>query len=293
MVDDLLADGVTALCQVDPEAFNQAHWGAAVVAACLLAEDPLLEPAAAQPMLAQATRMRTEMARFFPPRTPSRRADPGGVAQLVANHAGRLSVLGHDVIFSALALTAMARHSELATTANVEGLAALVSSIQAQGPGGPFPGWDDPSLVSPGAEIPSLIDNADLARASLDAFSSTGPVYAGLDQGTVIHVLTHAHAITLFDDLGYEAAGSAARRAQRVYIQLLTRRPSSGTPLAPGDHLDPRTCDFWNKDQRGRGLWLFGHTFKLPLALFRLSELAGGDSDERWYRHASYILSAP
>ncbi len=246
-LDDAMPLAVSSLCQIPVASFNEGHWSAAVIGAWLLADDRELDRAAVAPMTAQAMRMMDEMGQWFTQPLPSGFADPAPAAATLAAGAARLTALGHDVIFGALALTAMHRRPELATAANVDGLVALIEAMQRRGPGGPFPGWDDPAAVRPDADIPALSDGASLAHTTLDAFVTTGSFHPGLDQGVVLHLLTHAHATMLLEDLGHSDIAAGAREAHRTYLTLVTKRPDAAGSVPDGGHdLDPRSSSFWS-----------------------------------------------
>ncbi|HMK12169.1 MAG TPA: hypothetical protein VK461_11345 [Acidimicrobiales bacterium] len=290
-LEDVMSLAVSSLCRMPVERFNEAHWPAAVIAAWRLSEDPDIDPAAIAPMSAQVHALMREMSDRFTPPAPSAHVDVTPAHRALAAGAGRLSALGHDVIFGALALTAMQRRPELATRANVNGLVALIEAIQERGPGGPFPGWDDPTAVTGHETVPDLGDAATLASTTLDAFVATGPFHEGLDQGVVVHLITHAHATLLLDDLGLHETSRAAREAQRTYLTLVARRPDPDGSVAPGGHdLDPRTASFWEHDRRGTGRWMFGHVFKMPLAFEALVRAANRD-DPAWRHHLGYTMS--
>ena len=266
-LDDALPLAVSSLCRMPAAKFNEAHWPAAVIAAWLYADGPDLEPAAVASMTSQVAQLMDEMSDRFTPPIASSPVDPAPVAHSLSEGAARLTALGHDVIFGSLALTAMKHRPDLASQANVDGLCALIEAMQKRGPGGPFPGWDDPGTVAADAAIPDIAEASVLASVTLDAFVATGPFHEGLDQGVVVHLLTHAHATLLLDELGLHDVARRARSAQRTYLKLVTRRPDpTGSVTDSGHDLDPRTPRFWAADRRGTGRWMFGHVFKVPLA---------------------------
>ena len=156
---ELIRRGVVAICRVPVERFNDKHWGAAAVAAGLLAGDRSLPAETRAAIVAQADRMVEQQSAWFPTADPTddpslaTGSTPASVADAVealSTTAGRLHLLGHDVIFASLALRAMADHPELTSPSNVAGLVHSIRFAGGRGPGGPFPGWDDPGSIEVG-----------------------------------------------------------------------------------------------------------------------------------------------
>ncbi|NNE11627.1 MAG: hypothetical protein HKN41_05200 [Ilumatobacter sp.] len=286
---ELVGVGLAAMCGVPNAEFNDKHWGAAVMAAGLLAGDPKVPPDARSAIVSQCERLIHAKASFFDGRLPrGRSADIAPVAAALGQHAGSLHLLGHDTIFGTLALRAMTDRPEFATESAIESIVSMIEFAGTRGPGGPFPGWDDVArvIVEPDDEIPEITTPFELAVSAVTAFAGVGTVYDRRDRGVVQHVLTHAHALIELERLGHADAARAGIEAHRVYRKLLTRRPASGEDPLPagGDVPAFRSAHYWRQDLRGgdgRGDWLFGHVFKVALAWTAVEPLLPPALEER------------
>ena len=282
---ELVRMGVAAMCGVANAHFNEKHWGAAVIAAGLLASEQAMSPAARSALIVQAERLADSKTEWFPSPVDAGPGDAAHVVAALAKSAASLNVLGHDTIFATLVLRAMANHPDLATSANVEALVSMVEFATTLGPGGPFAGWDDPStvLVEEADDIPSIQTMEELAISAATVFAGVGTVYDGFDRGVVQHLLTHTHALIELDRLGHEAAVSSGIEAHRTYRKLMTRRPSAGAQALSTDAVVPAflTEEYWQQDLRGRDDWLYGHVFKVGLAWTALEPLLTAASRKR------------
>lgn len=267
---ELIRVGVAAMCGVPNDDFNDKHWGAAVLSAGLLARDPAMSRIARVALITQAERLAETKAEWFPPPVEAGPGDLTDVVAALTNTAGSLNLLGHDTIFATLALRAFADQPKLATSANVDALVNMVEFAATRGPGGPFVGWDDPGavLVEEGDDIPYIGTADELAVSAMTSFAGVGTVYDGFDRGVVQHLLTHAHALIELHRQGHTDAMRSGIEAHRVYRKLMTRRPSSGADPLPARADVPRLFseEYWRRDLRGRGDWLFGHVFKVGFA---------------------------
>jgi hypothetical protein len=274
---ELVRRGVAAVCGVGNAYFNDKHWGAAVIAAGLLAGEQPLSPAARSALIVQAERLADSKAEWFPLPIDAGPGETADVVAALAKSAASLNVLGHDTIFATLALRAMSDQPELATSANVEALVSMIEFASTLGPGGPFAGWDDPAMVRVhgGDEIPGIETMGELAMSAATVFAGVGTVYDGLDRGVVQHVLTHAHALTELHRLGHTRVVSSGIEAHRTYRKLLTRRPSVGEHALPRAAPSPAflSVQYWQQDLRGRHDWLYGHVFKVAHAWTALEPL--------------------
>ena len=274
---ELIRMGVAAMCGVGNADFNDKHWGAAVIAAGLLASEQPMSPAARSALIVQAERLADSKAEWFPSPVSAGPGEAADVVAALAKSAASLNVLGHDTIFAPLALRAMSDQPDLATSANVEALVSMVEFATTLGPGGPFAGWDDPSavLVEEADQIPSIETMEELAISAATVFAGVGTVYDGFDRGVVQHLLTHAHALIELHRLGHEAAVSSGIEAHRTYRKLMTLRPSAGAQALPVDAAAPAFLseEYWQQDLRGSGDWLYGHVFKVALAWTALEPL--------------------
>jgi hypothetical protein len=282
---ELVRTGVAAMCGVTNAHFNDKHWGAAVIAAGLLARDQPMSSGARSAVIDQAERLAGSKAEWFPPPIKAGPGETADVVAALANSAGSLHALGHDTIFATLALKAMADQPELATSANVEALVSMVEFATTLGPGGPFAGWDDPAavVVEEGDGIPSVETMEDLAVSAASVFAGVGTVYDGFDRGVVQHVLTHSHALIELHRLGHTAVASSGVEAHRTYRKLMRRRPPDGeralsTDVAPPAFLSEK---YWQRDLRGRDDWLYGHVFKVALAWTTLEPLLTVELQQR------------
>ena len=293
---DLVDRALAGMCSLEPQDFQSAHFGAAILAAHFFIADANLDDNTSRAVVTQATELGDRQSHWLRSPVASRPADPASIGSVLSAGADRLTALGHDLIFPSIALRVMHERPELATEAHLDGLARMVEFINHEPPGGPFPGWSDLDEAAdhPDASLPSLDSAEQLASTTLQRFRAVGPVHHGMDQGVVHHALTHALALIELEKLGYTTAATRGRLAQRTYLTLLTRRPDSdgSLPFVDEPCTDVRAKEWWSTDRRGELEWLFGHVFKVPWAFRRLVDLARPDDVQQLDRFLSYTLSA-
>lgn len=264
---DSLLSGLNALSRAHAlNYFADGHRGAALIAATYLCRREDIEPGAAATIAEMAARewADSDLCAPFPEATP----EPALTGDLVAALAASTDCLrqaGHNVIFPALALKAMAEIPEAVTPARVDGLCRLVEAVIVYPE--PLTGAD---VVLPGLDDPTALAEFVLAEA-LEAMRR----FEGRGQGWTGHLLTHAQAVMDLADIGETAAAEHARRGLAAYVRRVRMGPQADDRVCvehtPFEH-GPLTERYWqNRRTSEVGL---GHCFKYPYAFFALLDAA-------------------
>ena len=245
--------------------FADSHRGAAMIAAYYLCQRQDIEPGAARIIAEKVEASWSGSPLFAPfPEEPSNPALTGRITQALAAGTDRLRQAGHNVIFPALALKAMAEVPEAVTPLRVAGICKLVESFTATDEfldegDVPIPGCEDPrALVEfvPGE-----------ALRAMERFEGRG-------QGWTGHLLTHAQAVMDLHLSGHPDAVQPARDALVRYIRRTRMGPGEGDrsiPEHPRSDETPLEERYWQARQ-GDDIGL-GHCLKYPYAYCSLLDL--------------------
>lgn len=200
--------------------------------------------------------------------------DSEKLVELLRAQLGTVNAIGHDVIFTALALRVFEVMPEVCTNAVCDGLARVIQSCRDF----PFTGvadvfdisvaetrWEDVDVSSTGA----------MARVAMETAVGFEHVYVGTHQGNIGHIINHAHALLTFERLGYDDIVDAGRNAFATHAAGLRSVWSATADLGeapPSDPFDADSVAYWERDL-GWDDWASGHAFKYPYALFDLLPL--------------------
>jgi hypothetical protein len=276
--DSYLERGLTGLSRVvGHSGLMDGHWGAAVITGCLFARDLNLDEPAQRAVRRQMDLVIAKFPVLFEPH-PSEAPDPSLIGQIPAaleTNINRLRLIGHNVIFAALALRAIREMPKLATPGTIRGVSKLVKGFDGTGPGGPHLGSEDHEVAAAieraEREYLPYADEQELATAAVRGFVAAEPVCWGMHQGTVGHILTHADSLCQLAELGYPELAKRGHAALRVQIELATKPydpvkcgQKVRTPVPESTHL---RAEYWEKDL---GNWAYGHCFKYPYHFHRL-----------------------
>lgn len=269
---------------------NLAHFGAAVLAGYWFQYDQALTPKAAEALTSQAEMMMSRFPELFAsPRSSGAECDPIELLEHLAAKLGGVWAIGHDVIFTALALRSLERVSEVGQRWVIDGLGSVITWCQER----PFTevqvgdlGHVTASLevgdASPAelGDVATLWDQGAAARLALETMAGFECVYLGLHQGHIGHVMDHAHALVSLDRLGYHEAAEAGYEGFLTHVARLrrawhTRFEYPEVNVAVSE--DPRHVSYWRRG-RARSDWAFGHVFKYPYAFYDLAPLVDDPS---------------
>lgn len=256
-LEDFETAGVAALVRAgDAENWFTGHFGAFMIAGTRLLCEPALSGGAGLALYKKLEDLRTTHWDWFSP-LPDPGEDRVGVEPILStlkNAVGTLRMSGHPTIYLSSALWVLARRPELATERVVEALIRVHDAAR----------LDDPARHYGHENYFEAIENEPVDTIEAGGESLTGLRGAcdalghlAADQtldgrhyfltGEKIHLVTHAHAISTFESLGYEDLAILAGRAQRSFLRLTKasdRVEASVVRLASRSPLD---ATFWQQ----------------------------------------------
>lgn len=282
--EDYLARGVGALARAVEQSWPEGHFGCAAIAAWMLCSRWLLQPATETALQVELDAMIASRPHLFEP-LPRERPNPELMGQIVEPLLGNVADLrhgGHDVIYAALALDALATRPELATPAAVQAIRRLIEAVIALGPEGDFYGVDAAEAIPCGRDLPPSADDARLAEAAFAEALVFRPMYYET-QDIVGHLLTHSHALITLARLGYAELATDAQEALRTHarrVRLLHTHfdRSLWTPVEPAG-ANPLAPRFWAADREAMAAsdWGNGHFFKFRYQFYDLLNYVGDE----------------
>ena len=253
-----------------------AHRGAAPLAAWFFDRDHRLAPDVSAAMTGQVDRQMKRHTWIFsdPPAGNVARCDPEELVEVLRPQLDTVNAIGHDIIFTALALRVFEVMPELCTEAVCDGLARLIRSCRDF----PFTNVADVFDVAPAATGWADLDVstcAAMARVAMETAVGFEHVYVGTHQGNIGHIINHAHALLTFERLGYDDVVDAGRNAFAMHaagLQSVWEATADLDEAPPPDPFDADSVGYWERDL-GWDDWASGHAFKYPYALFDLLPL--------------------
>jgi hypothetical protein len=246
------------------------HLGAALLAGCFFAEDHADFDAAVYAGVARdldrvvageeslwfdAEAAGITVPELFAP-FPSEAPETGAVASIAAALSANIDQLresGHNAIFASLAIRALARHPEHATSSIVDGIRRLIGRFDRARPGpgyyGKRRGWingDAVTLPDPGP--PAFPDEGAMVRAVIDELIHSGSIRRQ-GFGGLFHVINHARAITQLSQSGYPDLAKSGLAPLHHHLRLYQSLPDVEVELGAlvkARH-DPRTPEHWGR----------------------------------------------
>lgn len=264
-----LYKGVCALARSARANAMAGHLGAAVIAGCFFLEQhPELDDSVHAAIVGELdriiggeeslwfdpTKAGITISELFEPFPGARPQSDGSavLAQALAANIDETRQSGHNVIFTALAIKALADHPAYATPEIVAGIRALIAKFDGAIPGrgyyGAETGWitGDRVPLPAGDELPSYASEGDLVAAVM-AELATSAAMRRQGFGGLVHIINHAAALVELSRYGYGELAHRGFAAHRQHILLWRSLPDLedelGT-LTPAAH-DPRTPAYW------------------------------------------------
>jgi hypothetical protein len=254
-----------------------AHFGAALLAGWWFTQDQRASADLDRAIARTADHM-VDKHRWLFGELPSGHADAALEAELVAHVGGHLDgvwAIGHDVIYTALAVRTFQARPELCTRPVVDGLHRVIDACHQQ-PLVQIAGLFDVTDARSDDLVGLAVDEpSDVARVALETVVGVTHVYAGLHQGDIGHVIDHAHALISLDRLGHRAEYRRGRRGFLTHVAALRKIWHAEADLAEvtvGITDDARQPSYWEHDYTAND-WAVGHVFKYPYALYDLLAL--------------------
>jgi len=309
-----LYKGLCALARAERANAMTGHLGAAVIAGCFFLEQhPELDGSVHVAITGELDRIigGEESLWFDPTKSgitipelfapfPKTRPQSDGIAvlaeALVAN-IDETRQSGHNVIFTALGIKALAEHPAYATPAIVAGIRTLIAKFDGAIPGrgyyGAKTGWitGDRVPLLAGDDLPPYASEQSLVTTAMDELVNSAAMrrqgFGGLH-----HIINHAAALVELSRYGYGELARLGFAAHRQHVLLWRSLPDLedelGT-LTPAAH-DPRTPAYWR--HRGAPTPLSArltHRVKTLYGFFTLAPLvadhARRDQAETQFRH--------
>ena len=276
MDDRYLGLGLSAMAAAG-EPF-MAHFGAALLAGWWFTYDQHASADLDRAIARTADRVVDKHGWLFenvPSARPDAALESGLVEHVGGTHLDGVWAIGHDVIFTALAVRTFQARPELCTGPIVDGLHKVVDACH-----------QDPLLQiadvfdvtdATGDDLAALhVDEpSDVARVALETMVGFTHVYVGLHQGHIGHVIDHAHALITLDRLGHRAEAQRGRRGFLTHVAALRKvwhEQADLTEVTVGVTDDARQPAYWENDYTTND-WAVGHVFKYPYALYDLLAL--------------------
>jgi hypothetical protein len=220
----------------------------------------------------------------YPDHVPAPPDAAGGIAKALASNIDGLRASGHNVIFAALGLRALAHDPDEGSPDVVAGIIALMETFDTTGAGYARLGTDQ-ELVR--AETVNLDEDDGIPPYGTLA----GMVDAVLDQliatahrrkqgvGGLWHVINHAAALVDLDDLGYGDLARRGLRAHRRHLRIWAALPVLGeeTPVVH----NPYTAAYWANPDLERGRAKLTHRVKTLYGFRRLSYVLSGAPEQQ------------
>ncbi len=264
----MLSRGIDGLARAHQfDFFSDGHRAAAIISAVYFCRENAVEPGEKELISSMIDRNWLHTPLCEP--LPAEASDAACLEKLIAVLAANIEhyrMVGHNVIFPALALKVFNEHPELITRGRVDGICRLVEAFESYEEFPTTADDPDPDFACPKAAAELILGEA--LRAT-EAFEGRGQGWAG-------HLMTYGRAMLDLGELGYTDLVDLGKKAFRQYLKRLRMGPGErDTPRPerrPSALLPPRTA-YWKK-RGGKNVGI-GHCFKYPYGFYGILQLAG------------------
>lgn len=281
--ESYLIRGLDALCRAhQSDFFADGHRGAAIISAYYLCRENEVEPGVPETIREIIDQYYTHTPLCAPfPAEPPESARLDDVSATLVRHLAGLRMVGHNVIFPALALKVFRQLPETVTPSRVAGLCRLIECFAVP----------DDLTVTEADGIPRLGTPAEVADLLLAELLRAMRAFSGRGQGWSGHLMTYGRALLDLRETGHAELARAAEPGFRVYLKRIRQGPGPGDRAIaehPETSLRPHQLAYWEqRRQTSPGL---GHVLKYPYGFYGLLNLAQDDDLKHQAMTAAYHI---
>lgn len=285
---DYLLRGVQALGEAHRYHWSSAHHGAAVIAGYYFCRENSLDERTTLAVRKNLDEYIASQPDIFAGlgRPVGAAAPAERIPETLSAQIGELRGAGHDAIFGALAVKALADAPELAVDPVVDGVCRLLRDFA-----GRFS--PDDSEYNRRCPLPPYENDQQLIAATLTALERPRPHLAARGVVGVMHWVTHADALVTLAQCGYPEVGRLGYAAHQAFINHPVTEPEAASETASSPAAHWLEAEYWESGAPRRplrGSWLNGHTLKFPFSLFRLARRLDDPAAARGIDRAPWLV---
>ena len=283
MNKEYLAKGLNALSRSMEKDLWAGHWGAAVIAAYYFSRDNDIKMSTHELIKKQINQLIKAHKDYFteiPVGTQNNEFEEEIISAFKEN-AGNLCAIGHNVIYTSLALKASRDVPEFRTSNICDGIIKLIHAFNNCDPGH-F--WVDgkTEIIEPDntdTNVSGIDDARSAKKYVLDSFINAERSYREESGDMQLgHLITHGQSIVELFELGYPDLAQEALKpfAQRINLieDLRKRIPCNDLSAGVGNFISPLEDAYWEKDYSDSE-WVHGHIFKYPYSFYDIINTLG------------------
>jgi hypothetical protein len=226
---DYLIKGITGLSRASQGSPMEGHYGPTVIAAYYFCRENDLDKKTEKAVQKQIDQLISKFEPFFIS-LPAEDPEPGAISHIIQPldvNVHELRAIGHNVIFSTLAIKALHDPPSLEIPLTIKKICTLIEGFDQASRGGPFPGWPSSEIsttaVNPEDQFPAYDDEEAIIHFTFDALLKIKTICTGKHEGTIGHLLTHADALNELSRLGYPVSAKKGYLSHQIYVKLATR----------------------------------------------------------------------
>ena len=202
---------------------------------------------------------------------------------------------GHNVIFAASALRALADHPEYATPSIIQGVRTLIEGFNGAVPGrgyyGKQRGWIVGDRVSLPADdgFPPYDSEQAMAEVVVDNLIRSGSEHRR-GFGGLFHLINHAAALVELSRFGYQDLARNGLAAHHYHVRLWRSLPNLEEELGKLERAqhDPRTPEYWRGNKPSQWSARLTHRIKTMYGFFTVVPFVE-DSTKRKKAEESFL----
>ena len=263
-----LEKGLTCMSRSMVKSVWPAHYGAAVIAAYYYVEENDLSQETVEAIRVQADRMMEKHATYFEPWPSEASRDDAEdlIVDVLRGNVHKLCI-GHNVIYSALAIKALRDTPGMHPPEMVAGLQDLIQAFDTirfgMYIGGKGKGVEEMTLAADD-DVPSSSEVGDIVALTFSEFLKFKQIYdLDIHKAQVGHLITHAHALVELLELGFPDLWEEGLTPFKVKVKILPKNPGvqGAEEVAPvqGKSEEPDGCGLLASGLRSQRLGLRAH----------------------------------
>ncbi len=237
---------------------------------------------------------------YFVPHTgePSRADTEHVIVEALRGNIHKLCDIGHNAIYSALAIKALRDVPEERVSSMTEGLGELIRAFDAVRFGMYIGGKGKTvheTTLTPDDDFPVGDEVDDVVSLTLAEFLKFKQIYdLDVHKAQVGHLITHAHSLIELEELGYSDLYEAGVTPFKIKVKILRKSQDFIPPkkwrvcLANPD--SPLDEGYWRQDFE-QSDWDYGHTLKYNYSFHNLIErIPDPDEKAACVKHFRYMI---